>query len=338
MSGDRAQSDGAPPLFTIAIPTFNRAHLLRDCLASALAQRFPDFEVVVSDNASSDATGRLLEDVADPRLRFVRQGRNIGLIPNWNACLSMARGRYTVVLSDDDRVEPDFLERCARLVRQSPGLPAIIGLSNLHSLASARTRPARRSAALATGICRGPDLLLEYLSDSISVTMCSVALRTDLLRERGGFSSELPHMADVAAWAPFLFADAVGFINAPCATFAYHAGSETSRLAVERRLRDGAKLVDLLSTVADERVSDDRLRRDIKDHARRCFARRGLQALADPTLAEARAARLRAGWNLRRDLGARDLVYASGFVAKVMCPGFLADFLRRHRPGAQAAA
>ena len=66
------------PLFTIAIPTFNRARLLERCLESALAQTATSFEVLISDNASEDDTADLLRRISDPRLVVQRQPRNIG--------------------------------------------------------------------------------------------------------------------------------------------------------------------------------------------------------------------------------------------------------------------
>src|SRR5688572_6876713 len=89
------------PRFTIAIPTFNRAGLLKNCVASALDQTYPDFEVIVSDNASEDATQDVLAEFDDRRLRVIRHQTNIGLIPNWNTCLDAARGEFVIIVSDD---------------------------------------------------------------------------------------------------------------------------------------------------------------------------------------------------------------------------------------------
>src|SRR5450759_2852582 len=85
------------PLLTIAIPTFNRAGMLKDCILSALSQTYKNFEVIVSDNASTDETQEVLKSFCDRRLRVVRQKTNIGLLPNWNACLAEASGEYIAV-------------------------------------------------------------------------------------------------------------------------------------------------------------------------------------------------------------------------------------------------
>src|SRR5262245_38440162 len=104
------------PLVTIAVPTFNRAPWLKECLLSALSQTCRRFEIIVSHNASTAETERVLREFSDSRLRIITQDTNIGLLPNWNACLAGARGDYVIFVSDDDRIAPWLLERCIDLV------------------------------------------------------------------------------------------------------------------------------------------------------------------------------------------------------------------------------
>ncbi|WP_298960278.1 glycosyltransferase family 2 protein [uncultured Methylobacterium sp.] len=321
---------GPGPTFTIAIPTFNRAHHLRACLASALAQTCPDFEVVVSDNASTDATPEVLAAYDDPRLRILRQPHNIGLISNWNACLRAARGAYIVILSDDDAAAPDFLARCAALIASHPGIPIVVGLSDLHAQAFGRTHPARRSRRLRTGVCAGTAVLSEFLNDRISVTMCSVVMRTSVLRGHGGIQPRFPHMADIVAWMPMLLLGEAGFVNEPCATFTYHDGSATSRMGAEQRLLDGARVVGLVSDAARSSVADLDHRVRIDADLRGFFARRGLLTLSDQRRAGAGAwTLLTLAWRYRRDLAAADLRAAAAFAAKVVLPRAAGDWLRR---------
>src|SRR5215510_863870 len=92
------------PLVTIAIPTFNRAQWLKDCILSALAQSYSRYELIVSDNASTDQTPAALAEFDDRRLRVLRHERNLGPVANWNACVQHAKGDYIVVVPDDDRI------------------------------------------------------------------------------------------------------------------------------------------------------------------------------------------------------------------------------------------
>jgi glycosyltransferase involved in cell wall biosynthesis len=265
------------PLVTIAIPTFNRASWLGGCVVAALAQTYQNLEILVSDNASTDETQQVLRELSDSRLRVVRQAENIGLLPNWNACLADARGDYIIFVSDDDRVAPWLLERCMDLVQKEPGLPIVVAVCDIHS---ERTWPGVTSQNLTTGIWSGADILLEFLKENITATMCSIVMRTDALRERGGFSLDLPFAADVAAWTPLLFEGKAGLVNEAGATYYVHSARETSRLRIEQILRDGWAVADLISHLAGQFTIDLNMRRRIQLQSRRCFAGRALMALS----------------------------------------------------------
>jgi glycosyltransferase involved in cell wall biosynthesis len=99
------------PTVSVCIPVFNTERFIATAIKSALAQTFTDFELVVVDNASTDATSRIIEGFADPRMRFFRNAANIGPAANFNRAVSLARGRYLKVLCADDVLYPDCLEK-----------------------------------------------------------------------------------------------------------------------------------------------------------------------------------------------------------------------------------
>jgi glycosyltransferase involved in cell wall biosynthesis len=118
-----------PASVTIAIPTFNRAATLERAVDSALAQTHDDLEVVVSDNASTDATAALLARLAaaDPRLRVVRQDHNRGMVANLDAAFALARGDHVMLLADDDWLAPRCVEAALAALRDAPGAVAALG-------------------------------------------------------------------------------------------------------------------------------------------------------------------------------------------------------------------
>lgn len=320
------------PLVTIAIPTFNRATLLRGCIELALAQSYEHIEVLVSDNASSDDTGKVLGEFSDHRLRVLRQETNIGLLPNWNACLAAAEGEYIIFVSDDDRISPRLVERCVGVIGDRSQIPVVVALTNCHLASFGQIKPARTSQHMISGLQNGPQVLLEFLADEISIAICSVVMNTQALRLRGGFSLGLPHTADVAAWAPLLLEDEVGFINEACATFNLHDDSETGRLGVTKILTDGWKVADLISRTADERIKTASLRQELKLEAQRCFSRRALRFLAyhrnsGASLREV----LGYVWFFRNDLMSVDKLSVLKFVAIILCPAPIAARLRHLR-------
>lgn len=105
-------------LVSILIPTYNREKLVRECIASALAQTYKNIEIVVCDNASTDATWAVIQDMAlqDPRIVAIRNETNVGPVRNWLRCLEMARGDYTKLLFSDDLIAADYLERVVPLL------------------------------------------------------------------------------------------------------------------------------------------------------------------------------------------------------------------------------
>jgi glycosyltransferase involved in cell wall biosynthesis len=114
-SGELCDAKLTHPLVTIGLPTFNRAGSLRIAVESVLAQDLRDFELVISDNASSDSTQRLCSDYSarDRRIRHIRQPTNQGASANFQSVLAEARGQYFMWLSDDDWLDPYYLSRCA---------------------------------------------------------------------------------------------------------------------------------------------------------------------------------------------------------------------------------
>jgi glycosyltransferase involved in cell wall biosynthesis len=99
---------------TFAVPVRNGEAFLRRALDSVLAQDFEDFEIVVSDNASDDATPEILRDYAqrDTRLRLHAHAENVGVLENVNRVFDLARGEFVRLLGVDDWLEPTYLSRC----------------------------------------------------------------------------------------------------------------------------------------------------------------------------------------------------------------------------------
>lgn len=103
--------NSARPRFSIVMPTRNRAHLLQHALTSALAQTFDDFEIVISNNASSDETADVAQSSGDGRVRYVATDRLLPMPAHWEFALGHARGEFVTYLSDDDAVIPGLLAR-----------------------------------------------------------------------------------------------------------------------------------------------------------------------------------------------------------------------------------
>ena len=110
------------PRLTIGLPVYNGEKYLAESLEALLGQSFTDFELIVSDNASTDSTGDICRryEKQDSRLRYIRQPRNIGLSPNHNFVVDQARGELFKWASYDDLYARDLLERCIDALDKYP--------------------------------------------------------------------------------------------------------------------------------------------------------------------------------------------------------------------------
>jgi glycosyltransferase involved in cell wall biosynthesis len=123
-----------PPAVTVGIPTYNRVAGLRRALRSVLAQSERDLEVIVSDDGSSEETSQLVVEVAagDPRVRYLRNNANRGLTANFNTVLQLARGRYVMLLADDDYLEENYVASCKASLDADSRLALVSGSPIYH--------------------------------------------------------------------------------------------------------------------------------------------------------------------------------------------------------------
>ena len=107
------------PLVSIIIPTFDRPRYLQEAIEAVLTQTYSNIEVLVFDNGTLDETRAVAEDAArrDPRVRFQRNERNLGMSANFNALAQAARGEFLVAIGDDDRLLPEFVSRLVGVMR-----------------------------------------------------------------------------------------------------------------------------------------------------------------------------------------------------------------------------
>jgi glycosyltransferase involved in cell wall biosynthesis len=111
------------PLVSVGLFVYNGERFIEEALNSILNQTFTDFELIISDNASTDRTGEIVEAYAqhDDRVRYYRVEKNMGA--GWNArrVYELATGKYFKWAAVDDLMEPDLLRRCLEVLESDPG-------------------------------------------------------------------------------------------------------------------------------------------------------------------------------------------------------------------------
>jgi glycosyltransferase involved in cell wall biosynthesis len=112
------------PTITIGMPIYNGERFLAKTLDSFLRQTYTDYELIISDNASTDSTEEICREYAsrDKRIRYFRNEKNMGAGWNFRRVYSMAKGKYYKQAAHDDFLEPTFLEVCIAALEADPGL------------------------------------------------------------------------------------------------------------------------------------------------------------------------------------------------------------------------
>jgi glycosyltransferase involved in cell wall biosynthesis len=280
---DNQKARCAKPLITIAIPTRNRAQLLQNCVASALAQSYSNIEVLVSDNASSDNTLEMLESFDDPRLKILRNAENIGLTANFNKCVYEAAGEYINIISDDNILRPTFLEKCVQLIQEESGLPMVVGVYEVVATAENRTVPVVVSKRLRTGIWPGTEILKEHLRGNLAYEPMSSVIRADLFRRNGAFSPKYVCAGDELIMGRILLEGNAGLVNEPCASFLFHTHpTENFSFGVtsDFRFTDMVGAIGELSNAAGDLIPDGVTRQEIQNLAGAYLAYKAIQECA----------------------------------------------------------
>lgn len=189
----RPAEDGAP-LVSVILPTYNRAATLGRAISSVLAQSYANFELLVIDDGSTDATPALVGAVQDERLRYLRQDSNAGVAAARNRGMKAAKGRLIAFLDSDDAWMPDKLDRQVAQMQAAPGRVGLLytGLAIRHAGGRVETwRPQARGYVLA-------DILRRNV---VHFGTSSTMIRAEAAEVVGGFDTSLPANEDHDYWA-----------------------------------------------------------------------------------------------------------------------------------------
>lgn len=244
-------TDSEYPLVTIGIPTYNRANgYLREALESALAQSYPNVEIIVSDNGSTDGTEAVVRSYADPRVRYLRQEPALTPNNNFNFCLQQARGAYFLLLHDDDKVDPDFVSVCLGAANHDTGIGVIrTGVRIINANGVVLNEMGNDVAGQSFG-----EFLLSWFAGKTSIYLCGTLFNTKALKGIGGLQSRHNLFQDVMAIARLAAGHGRLDLNVVKASARWHLAKSTHVARVRAWCEDSLDLLGLLCELAPERA------------------------------------------------------------------------------------
>lgn len=221
-----------PPKVSVCMPVYNGSDYIAESIESVLAQTFKDFELIVCDNCSTDDTEAIVRSIDDPRIRYVRNPKNLGLVGNANRCLELANGEYIGIFHHDDVMMPDNLERKVELLdehREVGFVHSNILLIDLKGEVVSQNiwNEDSRHNYLEDGL-KVFNRYLAYSPLGASIFIGAVLSRRDCYKRLGGFSPKLPHCNDSEMWMRMLLFYKVACIGAPLVKYRVHPMSASS--------------------------------------------------------------------------------------------------------------
>jgi glycosyltransferase involved in cell wall biosynthesis len=231
------------------VPAYRGAAHIAATIESVLAQTFADFELVIVDDDSPDETVALVERYRDPRLRLLRNARNLGAEGNWNRCLQLARGRYFKLLPQDDLLAPDCLERQVVALEAPRGAPlALVFCARTIIDADGRAIMTRRYPGHGGGVIAGRSVIRSCLRRGANLVgePGGVLVPTALARQVGDFDASIGYVVDLDYWFRLLQHGDALYLPEALASFRVSGGSWS--VAIGRR--QSGQVRDFIAKVA----------------------------------------------------------------------------------------
>lgn len=236
------------PAVSICIPSYNQAAFIDRTVTMALEQDYPEKEIIVVDDASTDGTWEKLQrfsGIADVHLS--RNDANMGMGENWNRCIERSRGEYVKFFLGDDTFSPDCVSVLADAARRNPDAALVFSardflLSDIAPGNAARRqlgyllRTNRLQRALAQGGHEGKEILNRIFPrcDNIVGEPSSTLIRRAAFHDAGFFDPSFRQLADLEMWIRLLVRFPAVYVKSTLGAWRIHAGQATRKNVASR--------------------------------------------------------------------------------------------------------
>ena len=232
------QSRAPRPRVSICIPAYQAGRHLTATLESALGQDYEDFEIVVIDNNSTDDTAEILDGIADPRVRVLRNDATVSMMDNFNIAVRESRGSYVKVVCADDIVAPNCLRLQAEVLDAMPAVALVSARTDFVDDLGDMMRPARGLPGIVGHQPAGRVVrrIVRSGTNPIGPPVAAMFRREEFDR-CGGFRHVTSFLSELDLWVRLL--DRGDFFGIPktLAAFRIASGSTTAMTSARSQLR-----------------------------------------------------------------------------------------------------
>lgn len=208
-----SSAEASAPKISVCLLSYNHGHVIAQAMEGVLAQTFGDFELIVSDDCSTDDSMKVIESFAarDPRVKPLRTPSNLGMAGNTNFAVSHARGEYIALLHHDDVPEPALLARWLGVADADGNITFVFN----DYLMDDRWIGHHKETILRERM-DGDDFLRKRLLKRWDSPIRGTALiRTSAFRSLGGMDERFGLLADIDLWMRLAQGAKVGYVGEP---------------------------------------------------------------------------------------------------------------------------
>jgi glycosyltransferase involved in cell wall biosynthesis len=185
---------------SILMPTYNGMKYLKQAIDSILSQTYQDWELLISDDGSNDGTQDFLSELHDRRITVYLQGENLGIFGNLNFLFSKASCQLTQILCQDDYLIDD--DALHRLLEQWSRLSPEIAFLRCNQMLDFNSNHSKFAAtALPPIVLPEHSDLFFFIFGCIPGNLSNVSVRTEVIKNAGGFRVDLPFAGDFEFWS-----------------------------------------------------------------------------------------------------------------------------------------
>lgn len=200
------------PTISVLIPVWNGLPFIRETIESVLSQDFTDWELIISDNCSTDGTREFLDSLRDSRIRVLKQETNRGIFGNLNVLFREATSEFSQILCADDYLLPGGLGRVVETWNTQDGQTSFIRF-NFGELRNADVVSRLSYRQYRGAVLPENSDLMFYVFGNLPGNLSNVSVRTGRVIEAGFFREDLPYAGDFEMWSrmgtrwPFLITE-----------------------------------------------------------------------------------------------------------------------------------
>lgn len=235
---------------SVCIPTYNSAAYLQECIESVLKQTYPDFELIISDNCSTDSTCEIAQSYADSRIKLLRADQNRGMAQNFNQAVGMARGKFVKILCSDDALHPRALELQTKFLDEHQ---AAVLVTCARQFIDAQSRDLRIVRWFSRDVLLGGiDLkLVILLYGNVIGEPSATLIRREAIECAGPFKEGLSTAIDLEMWLRLLHQGAAGYMTSSLCSIRQHPRMMSYEYRKEGSIQDAVLRVtnDLLGSI-----------------------------------------------------------------------------------------